>query len=365
MTPVEAEIRRLILADGPLPVARLMALANAHYYATRDPFGAAGDFVTAPEISQIFGELIGLWAAAVWQAMGAPDPMLLVELGPGRGTLMADALRAAKVVPGFRRALAVHFVETSPVLDAAQRRTLAAAGIEPTWHRDIGSLPAGPAIVVANEFFDALPVHQFVAGLGGWRERVVGIGDDDALTIGLSPPLPVPPAAAGRLAAGAIVEISFVARRIMRDLAGRLAAEGGAALVIDYGHSAGGSGETLQAVSRHRFADPLAALGEADLTAHVDFAALARAAADGGAAIHGPISQRAFLNALGLEVRAALLARSRGADPAAVAAAAARLIDPAPTAMGALFKVMAVADPRLPPPPAFATIGAAPEPPAP
>jgi SAM-dependent MidA family methyltransferase len=362
MTPVEAELRRLIAADGPKPVARLMALANAHYYETRDPFGAAGDFVTAPEISQIFGELIGLWAVAVWQAMGEPASVLLVELGPGRGTLMKDALRAARVVPAFRRAAQVHLVETSPLLREAQAKTLAASGSEPTWHADLATLPGGPAIVIANEFFDALPVHQFVAGPDGWRERVIGFGDGEKLAFGLSPLLPVP--SAGQRPEGTLIEIGFAGRRLIGELAARLAAEGGAALVIDYG-AAGTAGDTLQAVSRHRFADPLANLGEADLTAHVDFAALARAAAAAGAAVHGPITQRDFLLALGIEIRAALLTKGRGADPEAIAAAAARLVDPAPTGMGALFKAMAVASPRLPAPPAFATIAPAPEPPAP
>ncbi|HVV93903.1 MAG TPA: SAM-dependent methyltransferase [Hyphomicrobiales bacterium] len=364
MTPVEAELRRLIAADGPQPVARLMALANAHYYATCDPFGAAGDFVTAPEISQIFGELVGLWAAAVWQAMGAPDPVLLVELGPGRGTLMADALRAAKVVPAFRRAAQVHLVETSPTLRDLQAKTLGSSGVAPAWHADLSALPEGPTIVIANEFFDALPIHQFVAAADGWRERVVGLGADGALAFGLSPPLPIPPAAAGRADGGSLVEVSFAARRVMQDLAQRLTAQGGAALVIDYGYAAGG-GDTLQALRSHRFADPLADPGEADLTAHVDFGALARAAKAAGATVHGPVSQRDFLLALGIEIRAALLAKARGADPATIAAAAARLVDPAPTGMGTLFKAMAVTDPSLPPPPAFGTIAAGSEPPAP
>src|SRR5690349_8136048 len=189
MTPLEVEFRAMIETDGPMPVARYMALCAAHprhgYYMTRDPFGRRGDFVTAPEISQIFGELIGLWAATVWQTMGAPDPVRLVELGPGRGTLMADALRAIKIVPAFRRATRVHLVELSPVLRERQQQTLAASGVPCAWHGDLGDVPDGPAIVIANEFFDALPVHQAVMTPDGWHERMVGL--NGKLMFGLHP----------------------------------------------------------------------------------------------------------------------------------------------------------------------------------
>src|SRR5262245_24829793 len=190
-TPLEAEIRRMIAIDGPLPVATYMALCLGHpvhgYYATRDPLGRAGDFITAPEISQMFGELIGLWAAQVWRAMGAPEKVALVELGPGRGTLMSDALRAARVVPEFRAALSVHLVETSPVLQRLQRQRLDSLGPPIAWHRDVGELPEIPLIAIANEFFDALPIHQAVRAADGWHERMVGVAADGTLTFAVHP----------------------------------------------------------------------------------------------------------------------------------------------------------------------------------
>src|SRR5262249_40477881 len=199
MTPLEAELRRIIAADGPISVATYMGLCLGHpthgYYTTRDPFGRAGDFITAPEISQMFGELIGLWAAAVWQMMGSPAQVALAELGPGRGTLMADALRAARVVPAFAAALHVHLIETSPVLQRRQQNALDAVGVPIAWHREFALVPRGPAIVIANEFFDALPVHQAVKTESGWHERMVGIGADGQLTFALYPdPIPGFPA---------------------------------------------------------------------------------------------------------------------------------------------------------------------------
>jgi SAM-dependent MidA family methyltransferase len=354
MTPVEAEIERRLAAGEEVTVATAMALANAHYYATRDPFGAGGDFITAPEISQVFGELVGLWAAEVWRQMGAPPVLRLVELGPGRGTLMADALRAAKVLPAFREALSVELVETSPVLRTRQAATLEDARIAPRWHRRLEDVPDGPAIVVANEFFDALPVRQLMAGAGGWHERILEAAADGALRFAAAaqscePPPGIPAA----LPPGSVVEFSPASAEMMAVLAARLAAHGGAALIIDYGHVVSAPGETLQALRRHHYADVLTDLGEADLTAHVDFAALGRAAAAAGAALHGPIAQRDFLLRLGLAARVARLAAGAGEGAAAVERAAGRLIDPAPTGMGALFKVLAVTDPRLPPPPGF------------
>jgi SAM-dependent MidA family methyltransferase len=191
VTPLETEIHRIVESDGPVPVGQYMALCLGHpthgYYQTRDPFGAAGDFVTAPEISQMFGELIGLWAAAVWGQMGAPPSLRLVELGPGRGTLMADALRAIKVVPGFRAALRLHLVETSPVLRDCQSRILAGHDVPLVWHRELADVPDGPLIVVANEFIDALPVEQAVRAADGWHQRMVGTGADGRLAFALHP----------------------------------------------------------------------------------------------------------------------------------------------------------------------------------
>ena len=351
---LETEIKRRIAIDGPISVAEFMALCLGHpvhgYYARRDPFGRAGDFVTAPEISQMFGELIGLWAAAVWQAMGAPAALHLVELGPGRGTLMADALRAAKVVPAFRAALDVHLVETSPALRRIQQERL--SGFAPAdWHTDVAALPAGPSIVIANEFFDALPVHQAVRGARGWHERMVGLDADGQLMFALHPDT-MPGFEAGLPDAlrgappGALYE--WRSDAIVAALFGRLARDGGALLAIDYGHVESGFGETLQAVGRHAFADPLRDPGQVDLTAHVDFAALAATARRAGTRVHGPIGQGEFLRRLGVDARAAKLkAGLEDARAAEVDAALARLTAVAAGGMGGLFKAMALAHPAL------------------
>ena len=352
MTPLETELRRLIAIDGPLDVARYVALCLGHplhgYYMARDPLGRAGDFVTAPEVSQMFGELIGLWAAATWQAMGAPAPVRLIELGPGRGTLMADALRAANIMPEFRAALTVHLVETSPRLIARQRDTLPGLDIPLAWHRDLGEVPEGPAIIIANEFFDALPVHQAVKGPDGWHVCMVGL-TDDRLAFAASPdPMPgferVLPEALRTAPDGAIYE--WRDDHVAAGLAERLARDGGAALIIDYGHTRSAAGDTLQAVRGHRFADPLAEPGLADITAHVDFAALARAAERAGARTHGPVTQSAFLHRLGIVERAERLkAGATTLQVVGIEAALDRLVGR--DAMGDLFKVLAIADPKL------------------
>ncbi len=349
-TPLGAQIARLIGLDGPLSLERYMALCLGHptlgYYTTRDPLGHAGDFTTAPEISQIFGELLGLWAATVWDGMGRPATLRLVELGPGRGTLMRDALRAAgTALPAFRAAITVHLVETSPVLRAVQATALADAGAH--WHADAAEVPPGAAIVLANEFFDALPVRQYRRGTRGWHERQVALDAEGRLafaeagepTPGIEAPAPV----------GAVLTYPAVGLALLRALAERLAREGGALLAIDYGEGHAGTADTLQAVARHHFADPLAAPGEADLTTQVDFGALARAGAAAGAEAHGPATQRDFLLALGLAARAErLTARATPEQAAAVAAAVARLTDDAPRGMGRLFKVLGLAGPDLP-----------------
>ncbi|WP_181706728.1 class I SAM-dependent methyltransferase [Chthonobacter rhizosphaerae] len=349
-------IRTLIEVGGPISVADFMALALGDpehgYYASREPFGAAGDFVTAPEISQMFGELIGAWAMAVHAAIGAPDPVRLVELGPGRGTLMADLLRAARVRPAFRAAIDLHLVETSPRLRAVQAETLAASGVTPTWHDRIDTLPPGPAIVIANEFFDALPVRQLVRTPEGWRERVIGLAPDGSLLFGagaagIDPDL-VPPHAA-LAPVGTVVEVAGPSAAIMAGLAHRIVRDGGALLAIDYGSDRSGTGDTLQAVSAHRFADALERPGEVDVTVQVDFQALAAAARSEGAAVHGPVGQGDFLLALGLLERAGQL----GADKddtarAALVAAVNRLASP--DQMGTLFKAIAVTRPGVAPP---------------
>lgn len=346
MSALGARIREQIALEGPIRVDRFMAMAlgdPAHgYYMTRDPFGSAGDFVTAPEVSQIFGELLGLWCADLWLRLGRPPATRLVELGPGRGTLTRDMLRAMAIVPGLRETLSVHLVETSPVLRQAQARMLGASGAQPSWHADIGEVPPGPMLLVANEFFDALPIRQFVRRADGWHERLVGLDSDGRLAFGLASQAVAEITA--RAPEDTVLELAPHGIGIMRRIAERIARDGGGALVIDYGH-AGGFGDTLQAVRRHAFADPLDAPGEADLTAHVDFGAMARAADAAGAVSWGPVSQGTLLTALGISQRAAALARS---DPAGTAAAVARLTGEGPDGMGRLFKALAIMPPGLP-----------------
>jgi NADH dehydrogenase [ubiquinone] 1 alpha subcomplex assembly factor 7 len=349
----------MIAENGPITVERFMALALGHpqhgYYTTRDPFGAAGDFTTAPEVSQMFGELLGLWAAEVWHALGRPNPVRLVELGPGRGTLMADALRAARVMPPFRAALDVHLVETSPALRAVQQAAMAREGVTASWHAAIEDVPDGPAIILANEFFDALPIRQFARTPQGIYERLVGLDRDGHLTFGLSPePMAGAPADLS-ISEPVVFERGEIGGRLMHDLATRLCTYRGALLAIDYGAS-GGNGDTLQAVKQHRYADPLAEPGEADLTAHVDFAGLATAAERAGGRVYGPVTQGAFLRRLGLTERAAALGRAASAlQKAAIEAAMLRLVGPDP-GMGDLFKVLAVTDTQLPQPPGFSDL---------
>lgn len=355
MTALLAELRDLIRQEGPISVERFMSLCLQHpkhgYYTTRESIGRAGDFITAPEVDQMFGELLGLWAAQVWLDLGAPHVARLVELGPGRGTLMADALRATRVVPGFLEAVWVELVETSPRLEAAQREKLAQAAPHVAWHRSIDDLPEGPAIMLANEFFDALPVRHFVRGADGWHERLVGLDAEDQLCFGAAPePLPVEATAAQP---GEILEIGHIGVRVMRTLAERLAAQGGALLVCDYGHVLSSLGETLQAVKGHAFADVLATPGEADLTTHVDFAALGRAAGEVGAKAWGPVAQGEFLTRLGIVQRAeALKARADARQREAIDAAVLRFTSP-DSSMATLFKVMAVTPADAPPPPGF------------
>lgn len=353
-TPLFAEIRDEIAESGPIGIARYMALCLGHprygYYRTRDPLGARGDFVTAPEISQMFGELIGIWIAAAWASLGSPSELALVELGPGRGTLMADARRALlRVAPGLQAKL--HLVETSPVLRQAQASRLGAA--EPVWHDGIETLPVGPAIVIANEFFDALPVRQFQRTDRGWCERLVGLSSDASrLVFGLAAEPAGDIAAEG--AEGVLLTIPGGALDIVRGLSRRIVDHGGALLAIDYGHVRPGFGDTLQAVSAHRFADPLLAPGEADLTTHVDFAALARAAGGEGARIDGPIDQGTFLINLGLRQRAERLKRCATREQAAkVDAATNRLTASGRRGMGSLFKAMGITHPAMGPLPGF------------
>ncbi|WP_158817029.1 class I SAM-dependent methyltransferase [Methylocapsa sp. S129] len=356
MSALGDEIKALIGQEGPISLERYMALALTHpthgYYMKRDPFGAEGDFTTAPEISQMFGELLGLWAAEVWTAMDSPNPLRLIEFGPGRGTLMSDALRASRVAPDFRAALDVCLIETSPTLAAVQHDTLLTAGAAVSWAAQLDEAPDGPAIMIANEFLDALPIRQYVRGPRGWCERQVGLDSAGNLAFGLSPePERFIKAQAQE---GDVLEVGAVGHRLMFALGARLARQGGAALFIDYGHTATGFGDTLQALRAHRMVDPLTEPGEADITAHVDFAAMARSARAAGAVVYGPIDQGDFLKVLGLDQRAqALISRAGAAQAADVEAARERLSGKSVGGMGALFKVMAVAHRQLPVPPGF------------
>ncbi len=357
--PLLDKLARRIRADGPITVAGYMEACLADpefgYYRRRDPFGVQGDFITAPEVSQMFGELLGLWCVAAWRGMGSPVPVQLIELGPGRGTLMADALRAARLVPEMLAAVRLHLVETSPALQARQAETLRDCGVKPTWHKALGDVPEAPAILLANEFLDALPVRQLVRKGDAWRERCVGLDDGGHLAFMLSPEpvdASVLPASMHEAASeGAIAEIRPAVPAFARELSLRATANPLAALVIDYGHAESGVGDTLQAVRAHDFADPLAAPGEADLTAHVDFEALGAAARAQGLDALGPITQRALLLGLGLRQRCDTLLAANPAQAETIAEGATRLVSA--EEMGELFLAMALTSPGLPTPPPF------------
>lgn len=350
MTPLADLLIRRISQSGPITLADYMADCLMHptygYYATRDPFGQGGDFTTAPEISQMFGELLGLCLAQSWLDQGAPAAFTLAELGPGRGTLMADVLRATARVPGFHTAARLHLVETSPTLRARQRATLGSHPV--TWLDHTQDLPDAPLYLLANEFFDALPIRQFTRTPQGWSETMIGVSND-ALTLGRAAPATIP-ALTHRLtdtAPGDIVELCPAAPAIMQTLSDRIMRHGGAALILDYGdwHS---KGDTVQALKSHRFTDPLADPGEADLTAHVDFAALAAHTTQ-----HAYTTQGALLTALGIHARAAQLAQRLTGDPLTQHLAATRRLT-APEEMGQLFKALAVYPPNAHSPPGFA-----------
>jgi NADH dehydrogenase [ubiquinone] 1 alpha subcomplex assembly factor 7 len=340
-------IARRIALTGPISVADFMAEALGHprlgYYRRALPVGAAGDFTTAPEISQMFGELIGAWLAERWLAMGRPVAVTLAELGPGRGTLMADALRATRGVPGFHAALSLHLVETNAPLRALQAEALAA--YRPTWHERFDEVPAGPLLLVANEFFDALPVRQFERTAQGWRERMIGLAaDGETLAFALAPGATPFARFLPDAAEGAQAEISEAGRALAATIGGRIKRDGGWALVIDYGYDAG-AGASLQAVRGHAGVALLDRPGETDLSIHVDFAALAAAA---GTPTWGPVSQADFLQRLGLLQRAETLkAHASPAERAEIDAASARLIGP--DQMGTLFRILAVGDGASPP----------------
>lgn len=347
-------IARLIAAQGPMSVAQFMAIAlhdpRGGYYATHDPLGA--DFITAPEISQAFGELLGLWCAKTWHDQGRPKPARLVELGPGRGTLMADALRAVQLMPEFLASIEIVLVESSPVLKEAQKKILSDCELPLRWIQSAADLPRDrPQFTIANEFLDALPVQQFVMTEKGWSERMVGVDASGALSFMLAPSawnFAVPPER-GDPAPGAVYEFSSAAIALVEDIARGIAQTGGAALFIDYGYKGVGFGETLQAVGDNQFKNVLHTPGEVDLSAHVDFGAMSRAAVKGGAVTYGPVGQGAFLESLGIREREQNLRRH---EQSAMSIAIDRLTKP--EEMGALFKALAILPASAPPPAGFA-----------
>jgi NADH dehydrogenase [ubiquinone] 1 alpha subcomplex assembly factor 7 len=348
-----AVLRARIGREGPLPLDAFMTLCLADpehgYWHKAHAIGADGDFTTAPEISQVFGEIMGLWAATTWQRMGEPAEVRLIELGPGRGTLMADALRAAAVLAPFLAAVRVHLIEISPTLrQAQQQRLLTTAGHAVSWHERLAQVPAGPAIVIGNEFLDALPIRQLVFGEGGWRERTVALAGGAALRFDLgevvafqghAPPRP-----------GDVAEIRDGEDVILADLKER--ADPLVAAFIDYGPARAGYGDTLQAVRRHAYVDPLSAPGRSDITAHVQFGPLAAKARAAGLAVDGPMPQAEFFGRLGMVERAARLMATSPAYASQIEGGVQRLM--APAGMGSQFKVLIVRSPQLPSPAPFA-----------
>jgi NADH dehydrogenase [ubiquinone] 1 alpha subcomplex assembly factor 7 len=352
-----------IAQSGPISVAQFMAAAlydpREGYYATRAAIGV--DFTTAPEISQMFGELIGLWCAHEWGALGAPSPLHWIELGPGRGTLIADAWRASRIGHGFQQAARVSLLEVNAGLKAQQATALAQVGARADWPVQLGDVAAGPSLIIANEFFDCLPIRQFVRGAFGlqiegraramsWRERVIGCDSEGLLVFGLSPtPRAIEAVLAPTLSdagEGVIAETAPGLPAWVDAIAARLAAAPGRALIIDY--AGDGEGDTLQAVREGKRIDPLAAPGECDLTARVDYAALKRLARASGLDVAGPVGQGAFLRVLGIDQRAEALARARPDHAEAIIAAHHRLT--AADEMGELFQVLCLSSRQLPPP---------------
>jgi NADH dehydrogenase [ubiquinone] 1 alpha subcomplex assembly factor 7 len=357
MNPLKEQIIALIAQNGPLTIAQFMNVAlndpRHGYYATRPALGGEGDFITAPETSQMFGELIGLWCAQSWLEIGAPGLVNLIELGPGRGVMMKDALRAAKALDAYREALSVTLVEASAPLMQEEARTL--AGLDISWAPTLDAVREGPSLIIANEFLDCMPIRQFVRTRQGWREKAVGVRDG-ALAFGLvTDPLPrddIIPAALKNAPEGAIAEIAPALPAFIETLAARLRAHPGRALFFDYGAAETSGGDTFQALRRHASADPLDAPGEADLTAHVDFAEVKRLGEAAGLAVAGPISQGAWLRTLGIETRAAALQKAQPDKAEMIARQLARLT--APDQMGGLFNAICLSSAGLPPAAGFA-----------
>jgi SAM-dependent MidA family methyltransferase len=355
-TALGEKIKALIRATGPISVSDYFSLCLADpeygYYRTREPFGTAGDFVTAPEVSQLFGEMIGVFLVHAWQRHGKPGNVRLVEIGPGRATMMADMLRVvARIAPDLHETVGVHLVESSDRLRAVQQQTLSDHDGKIAWHSSLDDIPPGFTLLAANELFDAIPIRQFVRTAKGFRERLVGLDIDGELTFAagiaeidpmLLPDTPKP------LPIGTIFEFAPARQSVMTMISDRLAAEGGTAIVIDYGHMATSFGDTLQAVRMHEYDPPLEHPGEADLTSHVDFQHLAETARASGVHINGCACQGDFLIGLGLMERAAALGRDQdGAIRQAIQLAVDRLAGAGEGRMGELFKVLAVSSPAI------------------
>lgn len=354
MKDLKARIVDLIGMEGPLPVPDYMAIClydpRQGYYTTRDPFGSGGDFITAPEVSQMFGELIGAWVVAAWRALGRPSPAILAEIGPGRGTLMKDMVRTLlRIAPELHAAADFRLVEVSPRLIETQAATLRDMPGRFDWHRDIEELPTRPLFIVGNELFDAVPIRQYVRTADGWRERCVAVDDGNLVFAAGAGSLDgsLLPAGAADAPEGAIAEVAPARSALMEKIARRLADDGGAGLFVDYGYLTPAIGDSFQALSRHAYADPLAEPGKADLTTHVDFAALATAARAVG--LHAQIAtQGDFLLRMGLLERAGRLGASADASGRErISEAVERLAGP--EGMGELFKVIAVSPRPLPP----------------
>lgn len=355
-TPLADKIKAIILANGPISVTDYFSLCLADpehgYYKTREPFGQSGDFITAPEISQLFGEMLGIFLVQAWLRHGEPIPVNIAEIGPGRGTMMADILRVvAKLSPALYDAASVHLVETSKRLQKVQQQTLIAHKFKISWHDSFDTLPDGFLLLAANELFDAIPIRQFVKTAQGFRERLVGLDAEGELTFAagvasIDPDLL--PASAPAAPLGTVFEVAPARDAVMATLSERIRAHGGTAVIIDYGHMATGLGDTLQAVRGHQFDPPLAHPGEADITSHVDFEQLARRAAGEGLQINGLTYQGDFLIALGLAERAAALGRDKGEETQEnIRADAERLAGAGEGKMGELFKVLVVSSPNV------------------
>jgi NADH dehydrogenase [ubiquinone] 1 alpha subcomplex assembly factor 7 len=352
-----------IRAGGPISAGVFLGEALFDpcegFYATKDPIGAGEDFITAPEISQMFGELIGLWLAASWQAMQSPAPVRLVEFGPGRGTMMKDILRAARAVPGFAAALDVSLIEASPALINVQASNLGAAPCEVNWKSALNDVSPGPSLIIGNEYLDCLPVRQFVRQSGEWFERLVDVNDDGAFHFALSASpasraeIEMIPPGLRTLDDGALVEVRPAIDLLMDELATRFEADPGVALFLDYGPGVSEPGDTLQAIAKHKKVDPLLTPGSADLTTRVDFAEIKRAAETAGLMVAGPVCQGKWLKALGLEYRAADLMRKNPEQKQKLARQVHRLMDS--EQMGDLFKVIAIYAKDLPAPEGFDT----------